>query len=58
LDADGLVEEFHQGLMRCHARLNRRAEALAVYVRLKQLLALTLGVQPSPSTQELYRTLH
>jgi DNA-binding SARP family transcriptional activator len=58
LDADGLVEEFHQGLMRCHARLNRRAEALAVYVRLKQLLALALGVQPSPATQELYRTLH
>lgn len=57
LDADGLVEEFHQGLMRCHARLNRRTEALAVYVRLKQLLALALGVQPSPATQELYRTL-
>ena len=57
LDADNLVEEFHQGLMRCYARLNRNAEALAVYVRLKQLLSLALGVQPSNSTQVLYRSL-
>jgi len=58
LDADSLVEEFHQGLMRCHASLDHKAEALAVYMRLKQLLSLTLGVQPSPPTQELYRALH
>ncbi len=57
LDADNLVEEFHQGLMRCYARLDRNAEALAVYVRLKQLLSLALGVQPSTSTQVLYRSL-
>jgi two-component SAPR family response regulator len=57
LDADNLVEEFHQGLMRCYARLGRNAEALAVYVRLKQLLSLALGVQPSTSTQGLYRSL-
>lgn len=57
LDADGLVEEFHQGLMRCYAQLDRNTEALAVYARLKQLLSLALGVQPSTSTQELYRSL-
>ena len=57
LDADNLVEEFYQGLMRCYARLDRSAEALAVYVRLKQLLSLALGVQPSTSTQLLYRSL-
>lgn len=57
MDADYLVEEFHQGLMRCYAQLDRNAEALAVYVRLKQLLSLALGVQPSTSTQELYRSL-
>jgi len=57
LDADNLVEEFHQGLMRCYAKLDRNAEALAVYVRLKQLLSLALGVQPATSTQELYRSL-
>ncbi len=57
LDADNLAEEFHQGLMRCYARLDRNAEALAVYMRLKQLLSLALGVQPSTSTQELYRLL-
>ncbi len=57
LDADNLVEEFHQGLMRCYAKLDRNVEALAVYVRLKQLLSLALGVQPSTSTQQLYRSL-
>ena len=57
LDADSLAEEFHQGLMRCYAQLDRNSEALAVYVRLKQLLSLALGVQPSTSTQELYRSL-
>ena len=57
LDADSLVEEFYQGLMRCYAQLDRNTEALAVYVRLKQLLSLALGVQPSTSTQKLYRSL-
>jgi len=57
LDADNLVEEFHQGLMRCYALLDRHADALAVYLRLKQLLSLALGIQPSTSTQELYRSL-
>jgi LuxR family maltose regulon positive regulatory protein len=57
LDADNLVEEFYQGLMRCYAKLDRNAEAHAVYVRLKQLLSLALGVQPSTTTQQLYRSL-
>ena len=57
LDADNLLEEFHQGLMRCYAKLNRNAEALGVYMRLKQLLSLALGVQPSSSTEGLYHSL-
>jgi DNA-binding SARP family transcriptional activator len=57
LDADSLVEEFHQGLMRCYANLDRNVEAHAVYVRLRHLLSLALSVQPSTSTQQLYRSL-
>ena len=57
LDADNLLEEFHQGLMRCYVKLNRNAEALGVYMRLKQLLSVALGVQPSSSTQGLYHSL-
>ena len=57
LEADNLIEEFYQGLMRSYTHLDRQAEALAVYLRLKQLLSLTLGVQPGASTEELYRSL-
>jgi DNA-binding SARP family transcriptional activator len=43
--------------MRCYARLDRRAEAIAVYRRLKQILSVTLGLPPSATTERLYRGL-
>jgi DNA-binding SARP family transcriptional activator len=58
LDADSIIEPFYQGLMRCYARLDRRAEAASAYRRLKQILSVTLGVAPSATTERLYRTLH
>ncbi len=57
LAVDDLAEEFYQGLMTCHARLGRRAEALRAYARCQRALAATLGVEPSPVTQSLARTL-
>ena len=57
LEADGLVEPFYQGLMRCYERLNRRTEALSVYRRLREILSVTLGVAPSSATQRLFETL-
>jgi two-component SAPR family response regulator len=57
LAVDDLAEEFYQGLMTCHARLGRRAEALRAYARCRRALAATLGVEPSPATQALARTL-
>jgi len=57
LDADSIVEPFYQGLMRCYAHLDRRAEALSTYRRLKQILSVTLGLAPSATTERLYKSL-
>jgi LuxR family maltose regulon positive regulatory protein len=57
LETDDLAEELYQGLMRCHMKDNRRADAMAVYRRLRQTLSLTLGIAPSPSSERLFREL-
>lgn len=54
IEADNLVEAFYQGLMRCYERLNRRAEALSTYRRLREVLSVTLGVTPSSGSQRLF----
>ena len=58
IDADPLVEAFHQGVIRCHMRADRRAEALGAYRRLRQTLSVVLGIAPSASSEALYRTLY
>ena len=57
IEADNLVEQFYQGLMRCYAKLDRRTEAMSAYRRLRELLSLTLGVAPSSTTQRLFAAL-
>jgi ATP/maltotriose-dependent transcriptional regulator MalT/DNA-binding SARP family transcriptional activator len=57
LDADNVVEPFYQGLMRCYQRLDRMPEAVSAYRRLKQILSVTLSLQPSTATEKLYRSL-
>lgn len=57
LDADPVIEQFYQGLMRCYARLDRRGEAIAAYRRLTQILSISLSLKPSQSTQRLYAEL-
>jgi DNA-binding SARP family transcriptional activator len=52
LEVDDLAEEFYQGLMTSYLERNRKAEAIAVYDRLKKILA-PLGVAPSPKTRNL-----
>ena len=58
IDADPLIEAFHQGLIRCHLQAGRRAEALGAYRRLRQTLSVVLGIAPSESSEALYRTLY
>jgi DNA-binding SARP family transcriptional activator len=57
IELDPLAEEFHSGLMRCLKHQGRLAEALDAYRRCRDLLSITLGVEPSASTQALYRSL-
>ena len=57
LDSDPLSETFYQGLMRCYAGQDRRAEALSVYRRMRQQLSVVLGLPPSRTSQALARQL-
>ncbi len=50
LRGDGLREDAHRGLMRCHARRGDRSGALRLYGRLEQLLHDELGAPPSRET--------
>ncbi|MBX9629315.1 MAG: hypothetical protein K2X67_02240 [Burkholderiales bacterium] len=57
IEADPVVEGFHQGLMRCYEGTGRRTEAISAYRRMKQVLSVVLGVPPSETSQRLYRSL-
>jgi len=57
LDADDLAEAFYQGVMRCHLALDRPAEGLSTYRRMRQMLSVTLGAAPSPTSEAIYRDL-
>ena len=57
IDADPIVEEFHQGLMRCYDRMGRRTEAISAFRRMKQTLSVLLGVPPSLASQQLFQVL-
>ena len=47
-------ETSYQLLMRAHAAVGNRAEALRVYERCRSLLSEELGVPPSPRTEAVY----
>jgi ATP/maltotriose-dependent transcriptional regulator MalT len=56
LDVDNLAEEFYQSLITCYLVHGRKAEALAVYDRLRNTFS-SLGVEPSPKTRDLLNSL-
>jgi SARP family transcriptional regulator, regulator of embCAB operon len=47
-------ERSYQLLMRAHAAVGNRAEALRVYERCRSLFSEELGVHPSPQTEAVY----
>jgi DNA-binding SARP family transcriptional activator len=57
IEADELAEDFYRGLMRCYQAREEGAAALTAYRRLKQILSVTLGIGPSPATEQLAREL-
>jgi ATP/maltotriose-dependent transcriptional regulator MalT/DNA-binding SARP family transcriptional activator len=57
LDVDNLAERFYRGLMICHQRQGRIAEAVAVYHQCREALSTAFGVSPSAATETVYRSL-
>jgi LuxR family maltose regulon positive regulatory protein len=57
IEAEPLVEPFHQGLMRACLALNRPAGGLAAYERARRIFATQLQVTLSPATEALARAL-
>ena len=57
LEVNDLIEELYQQLMTCYQRLGRKAEALAVYHRCRKTLHAALGIEPSPKTEAIYRSI-
>ena len=43
--------------MTCLQAEGRRAEALEVFRRCRQMLSITLGIAPAPETEALYREM-
>jgi DNA-binding SARP family transcriptional activator len=54
---DGLLEEAHRGLMRCHTALGERGRAIRHYEELVELLKEQLGARPAPKTRALHERL-
>ncbi|MEO8745040.1 MAG: BTAD domain-containing putative transcriptional regulator [Candidatus Dormiibacterota bacterium] len=50
-------ESGYRRLMRVQARMGDRAEAVRVYIDLRQLLSKELGVEPAEETEALYREI-
>ncbi len=57
LRIDDLAEEFYQGIMRCCLYLDRIAEGMSAYRRMRQNLSIVLGIAPSSVSQALARRL-
>ena len=57
LEVDELAEEFYQRLMICYRHLGQNAKAIEVYKRCKKMLSAVLGIEPSPKTEAIYKTL-
>ncbi|MFC5142870.1 ATP-binding protein [Actinomycetospora rhizophila] len=57
LAADALDEPAARALMRAYIRQGADGAALAAYEQLRRALSEELGADPSPATQEIYRSL-
>jgi len=57
LEIDDLAEELYQGLMVCYLNLGQKAKALSVYNRCKKIISSTLGIETSPKTEAIYKSI-
>ncbi len=57
LDKDNLAEELYQRIMKCYRHLGEYTKAAETYQRCKKILSSSLGMDPSPKTQAIYRSI-
>jgi LuxR family transcriptional regulator, maltose regulon positive regulatory protein len=57
IELDPLAEAFCCRLMVCLREQGRRAEAIEVFRRCRQMLSVTLGIRPTEMTEAVYRGL-
>ncbi|MFV2057818.1 MAG: BTAD domain-containing putative transcriptional regulator, partial [Thiohalomonadales bacterium] len=57
IELEPLAEEFYYRLMRRLAKLDRKAEAILVFLRCQKIFQTSIGVNPSRVTESLYKTL-
>jgi len=57
LEIDDLSEDSYRALMLCYQKLDRRAEAIAVFRRCQRILSSTLHIEPSAKTQSIYKSI-
>jgi two-component SAPR family response regulator len=57
LEVDDLAEELYQLLMTSYFKLGQWIEGIKAYHRCKKMLSASMGIEPSPKTQALYRNL-
>lgn len=57
LEVDNLAEEFYQHLMICYRHLGQNAKAIEIYKRCRKMLTGVLGIEPSPKTKAIHKTL-
>jgi TolB-like protein/Tfp pilus assembly protein PilF len=54
---DPYREQAHREILRALARLGRRNDAIVHYQKLERMLRAELGVEPEPSTHEVFKAL-
>ena len=57
LEVDDLSEETYQRLMHCLQQLGRKTEVVLVYERCRKTLHAAFGLEPSPETRRIIRSL-
>lgn len=57
IELDPLAEESYRRLMKVLNRRGRKAEAMDVYRRCRDMLSIILGVAPSQESQNLFRSM-
>ena len=57
IDIDPLAESLYRQLMSMHLRHGQRGEAVDAYERCRETLRHSLQSEPSPQTQQLYKSI-